>query len=465
MAENKGWEPIRIYGYLGEPNGSQLTRDEIDRLLQATDPDKIDAAGRAFITAMELVGRAPGNATTEDGGIQGALTRAATELAKVWRDDGATTAQNTLRALHATAGAIGDAMLHTGAPLSSYATTLRKYRTTVPTNATPEKTGEVGGTTGDPETNTPKTPDDAARAHLKALNNEIITYNGQLAEGLAFDFPAIAPIEVATRKAPNIDPSGSSNVPTGKDGTWQGGNEDPGGTGGTGGTGGPGSTGSTGSTGNDGVQKPGDQNPGDDKPGPGDKTPGDDKPGDNPPGDDKPGDEKPGDQNPGDQNPGDQKPGDQPPGEDKPGDQKPGQDQQSVPPVIGADPQTELSDFQNNPTGNPPGTPPTTTTNTTTPTPYNPTTTGNPFTPTGVITNGQQPGTGYGTGGTTGGAGAAPAVLRGGTPGTGTGFMPFAPMGAGGENGGEERERDIYDPEGDVWAVPYQTSPTRIEGA
>ncbi|MFI6293149.1 hypothetical protein ACIBEJ_16285 [Nonomuraea sp. NPDC050790] len=453
MPENKGWEPIRIYSYLGEADGGKLTRDEIDRLLQATDPDKVAAAGDAFITAMELVGP-PDGAGGDEEGLQAALTRAATELAKVWRDDGATTAQNTLRALHATAGAIGDAMMRTGAPLSGYAHTLRQYRSTMPSNATPEKTGEVGGTTGDPETNTPPTPDEAARAHLKALNAEIITYNGQLSEGLAFDFPVIEPIEVTTDKAPNIDPSGSSDVPTGRDGTWQAGND------GTGSPTGGNPTGEQKPGGTPGDQKPGDQTPGDDTPGqdrPGEDKPGEDRPGDDQPGDDKPGDDKPGEDTPGDDRPGEQKPEDQAP--DNPGDQKPGQDPESVPPVIGANPETELSDFQNNPTGTPPTT--TTPTPTPTPTPSNPTTTGNPFTPNGVITNGQPPGTGYGTG-ATGGAGASPAVLRGGTPGTGTGFMPFMPGAAGGENGSGERERDIYDPEGDVWSVPHPTSPTKI---
>ena len=49
----------------------------------------------------------------------------------MWSGEDAAKVQTTLRKLHATAGAPGDAMLATGVPLSWYAERLRHYRDTI----------------------------------------------------------------------------------------------------------------------------------------------------------------------------------------------------------------------------------------------------------------------------------------------------------------------------------------------
>lgn len=72
---------------------------------------------------------------------------------------------------------------------------------------------------------------------------------------------------------------------------------------------------------------------------------------------------------------------------------------------------------------------------------------------------------GFGTGFGVGGAQAGESVLGGlrpGQAGAGSSFMPYAPGGAAGSEGREEREREIYDPEPDVWRVTSTISPDRI---
>ncbi|MFI6733797.1 WXG100 family type VII secretion target [Nonomuraea sp. NPDC050451] len=439
------WKPIRLYDYLGDSKpGIFVTRAQVVSYLKATDPDRIESAGNSYIKAAELVhGKS---------GLEGTLMKAAEELAEVWRGDGATTALEALRLLHASAAALGDAMEKTGKPMVQYAQQLRTSKTTMPGPTALSITTNVDN---EPSTNlNPQLGsagylvDVAARNHLEQLNNKINDLNAQMAEGLAFKLPEIQPMVVETQKQDHLDPGSGTNTPSGETRYWTGDGTGDGSKGSTGtdGTTGTGRDGSDGSNGSDGK---GDQNPGKDQ------DPGRDDPGQDPgKGQDDPSTGDPSDP---------QQPGNGTGTGGSP--QKPGDQDQSVPPVIGADPpKTQLADA-----GNP--TFPTTTTPTTgypqqstpnlltnPPTTQVPTST--PFSPVpGQGAGG--PGTWYGMGGS--GSGAAPAVLRGGAGASGPGIMAYPPggMGAGGDQR-SERDREIYDPEGDIWSSTHQTSPDRI---
>lgn len=442
------WKPIRLYDYLGDSKpGIFVTRAQIVSYLKATDPDRIESAGNSYVKAAELVhGKS---------GLEGTLLKAAEELAEVWRGEGATTALEALRLLHASAAALGDAMEKTGKPMVEYARQLRTSKTTMPgpTALSPstDVDNESSTTLNSPQLGTGgMLVDSAARAHLEQLNNKINELNAQLADGLAFKLPEIQPMVVETQKQQPLDPGSGTKTPSGETRYWTG-DGSKGSTGSDGTSSGGGRDGSDGSNGSDGK---GDQNPGKDQ------DPGRDDPGQDPGKDQD--DPSTGTQDPG--NP--QQPGNGPGTGGSP--QKPGDQDQSVPPVIGADPpKTQLADA-----GNPNF--PTTTTTTTPTTGYphqstptvltNPTTTqvptSTPFSP----VPGQSPGganTWYGTGGSA--AGAAPSVLRGGSAASGTGLMAYPPggMGAGGDQS-SERNREIYDPEGDIWSPPHQVGPDRI---
>ncbi|MFC4115560.1 hypothetical protein [Nonomuraea zeae] len=468
------WKPIRIYDYLGvTAPDCNTTRAQIANWLNSADPDRVERAGQSYMDAAKLV--------RGDDGVEGAFMKAAEELAEVWRGDGATKALKALRLLHASAGALGAAMHQTGEPMTQYAERIRHYKSTMPAPSiqenlngglsnnggnygtlgeettpliTSENTG--GGTTGSPELPL-LTPDALARKHLENLNNEILELNSQIAEGLTFEVPDINPMTVDTENAPKLNPGSGTETPTGRTEYWTGNGSDGGGTGGgTNGTGGTGSTGGTGGNGQgDQSGSSGDQGSGQDGRDPGqdqgsgqDQTPGGDGSSTDPQDPSTPG-----------------QPGTGDPSQNQPGTQdQNGTDQQSVPPVIGANDQTQLADANPaNPTTPTTSNPYQSTPNTSliTPTSQMPTTT---TTPNPYSAGPGQPGVGtwYGTGGTA--PTASPAVLRGGaTP--GSGFMAYPPgmgMGGGGADQSSERDREIYDPEGDIWSSQHPTSPEKI---
>ncbi|MEV0380011.1 hypothetical protein [Nonomuraea sp. NPDC050643] len=446
------WKPIKLYEYLGDTKpGFLTTRAQVVAYLKNTDPDRIESAGNSYVKAAELV--------HGKNGLEGTLMKAAEELAEVWRGDGATEALKALRLLHASAAALGDAMEKTGKPMAEYGRQLRTYRSTMPSSTFAGATTDVEN---EPEQLLPAQNsmgylvDNAARAHLEKLNNKITELNAQMAAGLAFQLPEIKPLTVDTQQAPKLDPGSGTDTPTGQTQYWNGGGSD--GTGGSSGSsGGGGSDGGGNSGGKDDTGDTGGSDGDTTQP---DRPEGQD-PGQNDPGQDDPGQDDPGQDDPGQ---GDPTTPDRP-GAETPQDQPEGQDQ-SVPPVIGADtPRTELAD------AGPTTTTPPTTTTTPTANPYGPTPT--VLTPTGQFPPGTTnpygigpgtPGGGswYGPGGAT--PSTSPAVLRGGAGTPGAGFMGYPPMmgaGAGGEQG-DERSREIYDPEGDVWSSPHQTSPDRI---
>jgi hypothetical protein len=459
------WKPIRIYDYLGATApGGNTTRAQVAAWLNSADPDRIERAGQSYLDAAKLV--------RGDDGVEAAFMKAAEELAKVWQGEGATKALKALRLLHASAGALGAAMHQTGEPMTEYAARVRHYKSTMPAPSIQESLngGSAGGTGVGPDGTTPLitsentgggltgsptlpslTPDARARKHLENLNNEILELNAKISEGLAFQVPEINPISVDTENAPKLNPGSGTETPTGKTTYWTGGGTDGTGTGGSTGNDQSGTSGDRPSSQNPG-QNPGqdqNQNPGQSQ------NPGQDSGQDQTPGQD---DSATDPQNP--SNPGQN--GTDNPSQNQPGTQD-GTDQQSVPPVISADNQTQLADANPaNPTtpttSNPYQSTPTTTVTPTTQVPTT-TTTPNPYSAAPG-----QPGTGtwYGTGGTA--PTASPAVLRGGAA-SGSGFMAYPPgmgMGGAGADQSSERDREIYDPEGDIWSSPHQTSPERI---
>ncbi|MFI7450709.1 hypothetical protein ACIBQX_24655 [Nonomuraea sp. NPDC049714] len=469
MAEN--WKPIKLYVYLGSVTPPQGTsRETVLEYLNSADPDAIERAGRSYVEAAKLVqGDAGGK-----GGVQGAVMKAAEDLAAVWRGGDAANALKALRLLHASAGALGQAMKQTGEPLTKYAGEVRRYRTMVadlppaplikpmPTfaNGGIDLPGGNGVTAppvisayGPNGLTGPVIDSDAqARKRLEELNVVIYDLNSQIADGLAFQMPNITPMEVNTEQAPQLDPGSGTKVPYGTTRYWSDG---------TGG--GPGGdysdyTGSSGSEDSSGSGRPGD-----DTPGPGDRPGGQD--------DDTPGHE----QDQGGRDPVDGS-DDDPSSTDRPGNglpqqpeqQQPGENQdggeREVPAVIGGEDRgTQLADATTTTT------PPTTTTTTPanphtsmpttayTPTAQTPFTTTNPFSTPGGPTGG----TWYGAG--TPASAASPAVLRGGPATAGNGFMGYPPGGMGaGSNEGEERTREYYDPEGDLWSPAQEIGPHTI---
>lgn len=444
------WKPIKLYTYLGRTTPPQnVSRETVLDYLNSADPDAIERAGRNYVEAAKLV--------QGDAGVQGAVMKAATELASVWRGGDAAEALKALRLVHASAGALGQAMQQTGEPLITYAGEVRRYRTMVADLPAASKenadggmidrtkigsTGGIGetapplinGNTGDELSGIPflaSSPDEQARKRLEELNRVIYGLNGKIADGLAFQMPDIAPLEVDTQQAPRLDPGSGTKVPNGTTTYWTGD-----------GTSGPGGADSSGSG------RPGDgtQDPGAPRDGTGNQTPGgeQDQDGRDPAtGSDDPASP---------QRPGGDVPQQQPSAQDQDGGER------EVPAVIGGEDQrTRLADAT---------TPTTTTTNPHTSMPttaYTPTTqmpvnTATPFSTPG----GPNAGTWYGSGGSA--TAAAPAVLRGGPATAGGGFMGYPPggMGGAGANGGEERNREFYDPEGDVWSSPEKAGPGKI---
>ncbi|GAB3152145.1 WXG100 family type VII secretion target [Microbispora hainanensis] len=471
MGAEAGWEPIKVYASLDGLDPDNLSREQIKQKLDAASPDAVRRAGRAFIDAADLVGGKVGGNGPSETGIQAALSRTAKELASVWRGPAAEQVQSALRALYATAGALGDAMTASGAAMSWYADVVSDAKRNFPAAPGGSDQGAGGGTSGTPApTPSPSasssasprslptpapspgpTPypskDEAARAHFRRLNQQIQEANNAFAEGLAFELPAVEPLHIDLVDSPRIRVGGTGAPTTTSDGVWHGGSYGDG-TSGTGASGsgssgsGSGGGGGTGGTGSDGTGSGGS---GTDGPG-GTGDPGSSDPGQNGPGQDGTGQDGAG------QNAG------QPGGS--------GDGSGTAPPVIGGSDRTDLANAHPLPTGtNPAGTIPNGLTGY--PDAHLPVTTTGPtgtLPPGGVIgTYGGQRG-GFGTSFGVGGVQAGEAVLGGLRPGQGGGssFMPYGPAGAAGSEGREERQREIYDPEPDVWRVTGTTSPDCI---
>ncbi|MBE3008822.1 hypothetical protein IL992_06420 [Microbispora sp. NEAU-D428] len=450
MGSDSGWELIKIYESLYGLDSGNLTREQIKQKLDAAKPDDMGRAGQAFLDAANLVGGTIGGNGPSEAGIQAALSRTAKELAQVWRGPAAVEVQSALRALYATAGALGDAMASSGAAMSWYASVVKEAQANFPAATDKSDEGAGGGTTGSPPTDA----DEAARNHFRKLNEDIQQANNAFADGLAFELPAIEPMTIDLSQSPRIHVGGTGAPVTSTD-AWHGGSYGDGTSGsGTGSnTGGSGSTGSgssgsgSGGGGHSGGGSGSDSHGSDGSGGTG--TDGSGSAGD-PGGSSDTGQTGTG-QNAG-QNTG------QPGGS--------GDGSGTAPAVIGGSDRTDLANAHPLPVGtNPAGTTPNGLTGY--PDAHAPTTAGPTGTlpPGGVIgTYGGQRG-GFGTGFGVGGAQAGESVLGGlrpGQAGAGSSFMPYGPAGAAGSEGREEREREIYDPEPDVWRVTSAISPDRI---
>ncbi|WP_432930047.1 WXG100 family type VII secretion target [Microbispora sp. CA-135349] len=446
MGAEAGWEPIKVYASLYGLDQDTLSREQIKQKLDASKPDEVYRAGQAFIDAADLVGGKVGGNGPSEIGIQAALSRTAKELAEVWRGPAAEQVQSALRALYATAGALGEAMTRSGVALSSYADAVRDAKTNFPAAPSGSDENAGGGTTGSPAPD----PDETARTHFRALNQRIQEVNDSFAEGLAFQLPAIEPLRIDLANSPRIHVGGTGAPVTSSDGVWHGRSYGDG----TAGSGyaGPGSTGSgsggpgSGGTGADGSGVDGSGGAG----GPGTTSPSPD-PGGSP----DPGQASTGQTDPGQADQGQTGPGPASGSGDGPG---------TAPAVIGGSDRTDLATTHPLPGGTvPAGAAPPTLTGY--PDPHIPVTTAGPtgaLPPGGVIGTYGGARTGYGVGA----AGEAGAVLGGyrtGQGGAGSSYLPYAPAAGGaGAGGQDEREREIYDPEPDVWRVTSAISPDRI---
>ncbi|MGI5161057.1 WXG100 family type VII secretion target [Microbispora sp. CA-102843] len=458
MGAEAGWEPIKVYESLYGLDQNNLSREQIKQKLDAAKPDEVHRAGQAFIDAADLVGGKVGGNGPSEMGIQAALSRTAKDLAEVWRGPAAEQVQSALRALYATAGALGDAMTASGAAMSWYADVVRDARTNFPAAPSGSDEGAGGGTTGSP----PPDPDEAARNHFRALNEKIQEANNAFAEGLAFDLPAIEPLHIDLASSPRIHVGGTGAPVTSTDGVWHGGSYGNGTSGsGTGGSGSAGSGSGSGGSGSGGGGHSGGGSGGADGTGSGngDGTGGSGSAGD--PGragssQDPGGSADPGQAGTG-QNAGQNTGGNtgQPGGS--------GDGSGTAPAVIGGgSDRTDLANAHLLPGGT---TPAGTTPNGLTgyPDARIPVTTSGPtnaLPPGGVIGVYGGARTGYGAG-VTGEAGAVLGGYRTGQSGAGSPLFPYAPGGAD-AGGQDEREREIYDPEPDVWRVPSVISPDRI---
>ncbi|MEU7896858.1 WXG100 family type VII secretion target [Nonomuraea sp. NPDC049152] len=480
MAEST-WANIKIYSFLYELGDEKgLTHAQIKAFLDNTNPESLRRAGEEFVFAAAKL--------DDQSGLQARVMRTHRALVTSWHGKDAAQAQKTLREIHGTAKALHDALKSTGEQLKKYAKALEHYKSNVPGGTISLNGGSTGSSlysdyglnppapsTGSsstysvPEWLTPPTSgnskpsvasnplgDILAREHLRKLNNEIAEINMALPEGLAFALPEVKPLDFSGHKADNVTVR-DDRVPDSTSRTWTSGSDSPGGSGSSN-TGGPGSS-------SPGPEQPG----GGQDPGPGDPKPQDPQPQDPKPEDPKPQDPKPQDPQPQDPTPGTPEPSPQPPGQPGGTPETPG-GQPTTPPVIGGDESrgTDLADATT--TAPNPVTPTTTTTppadylgpNPPPRTTTTPLVTPNMIGPDGVI--GREGGVmGYGTFGS-GNPAAAPGVLRG-TGGMGSSMYPFAPGGMGGaaSEGCDERDRQIYDPEGDAFVIKTDgTSPGRI---
>ncbi|MEU6425892.1 hypothetical protein ABZ860_08310 [Microbispora sp. NPDC046973] len=449
MGSDSGWELIKIYESLYGLDQGNLTREQIKQKLDAAKPDDVGRAGQAFLDAADLVGGTIGGNGPAESGIQAALSRTAKELAQVWRGPAAVEVQSALRALYATAGALGDAMASSGAAMSWYASVVKEAQANFPAATDKSGEGAGGGTTGSPPTDA----DEAARNHFRKLNEDIQQANNAFADGLAFELPAIEPMTIDLTQSPRIHPGGT-NAPTNHPGGVWHGDSSGDGTSGSGtsgsGTGGSGSTGS----GSSGSGSGGGGHSGDGSGSGGTGSGGTGTDGSGNAGD------------PGGSGTGQTGTGQTGTGQNAGHDTGQSGGSGTAPAVIGGSDRTDLANAHPLPVGT---TSAGTTPNALTgyPDAHIPVTTTGPgatLPPGGVIgTYGGQRG-GYGTGFGVG-AQAGESVLgglRAGQAGAGSSFMPYGPAGAAGSEGREEREREIYDPEPDVWRVSSAISPDRI---
>lgn len=210
-----GWKPIKVYKALNDIGIGQPTREQVVSMLNSTDPDAIERAGRSLVQAAELL-----SGTGQDAGLRGALRKAAEELAEAWSGPAAAKAQEALRSLYATADSLGDAMRATGEPLQDYASRLRHYRDNLPGQSAPS-----GGRPGEPAPSPgpPPVTDEDFQEHLRKLNSEIVALNDRLPDGVAYDLPQIGSYAIDLPDAPSIDTGADPDLPTTVDDvTWDG---------------------------------------------------------------------------------------------------------------------------------------------------------------------------------------------------------------------------------------------------
>ncbi|MEU7936444.1 WXG100 family type VII secretion target [Microbispora bryophytorum] len=490
MGAEAGWEPIKVYTSVDGLDPNNLSREQIKQKLDAASPDTVRRAGQAFIDAADLVGGKVGGSGPSEVGIQAALSRTAKELAAVWRGPAAEEVQSALRALYATAGALGDAMTASGAAMSWYADVVSDAKTNFPAGPSGSggsNEGAGGGTNGTPSpypspplsssssSRSFSTPapspgampypdgDEAARAHFRKLNQQIQEANNAFAEGLAFELPAVEPLHIDLANSPRIHVGGTGAPTTTSDGVWHGGSYGDGttgsgstgsGSGGSGSGGGGQSGGGSGGTDGSGAGGSGSGGTGS---GTGGGTGGGDT-GSGGGGADRPG----GTGDPGAGDPGaGGAPGAGQPGTGQPGGS--GDGSGTAPAVIGGG-STELATTHPLPGATAPaGTTPHALTGY--PDPRIPLPTAGPtgtLPPGGVIGVYGGARTGYGAGAAVEGGGLL-GGYRAAQGGAGSSFLPYAPAAGGAGTGGQdEREREIYDPEPDVWRVTSTISPDRI---
>ncbi|MEV6982914.1 WXG100 family type VII secretion target [Sphaerisporangium sp. NPDC051017] len=428
--------------------------ESVRKKLENTDPDGISTAGGAYIRAAEVLGD-----------TVSLIESVAGSMAGDWKDQSSKQAQEALRLLHASARELSERARQVGAAHNIYADELRKAKANLPDSGhfhfdddIPENVKSISPVTmisgwlaGETETDNEK-----ARKHLEELNKQITTvYNGlpvEVTTVLPAPGPPVTP-PIDTVNYPKGDPySGSPSSGTGYDGSGSsyGGNYPGGGKNGSisypGGSGIPGSSDpgtGPGGTGPGGTGQP----PGGGSglpPGTGTGTGGTDIPGGGlPPGSGTNTGQPPG-LDPGDPR-GTGLAGVQPPGTNT---MPPGTTQLNTPPGLG------------NPTGLPNGL--------TTPPGMNVPTSGytgplgtGPF---GAGPLGTGPGASLGGGtsyGGAGGLGAAGQALAGRAPAAGPmGGMPFMPMGGGGADGTQERERSTWLTEDEsVWGGDGPVAP------
>ncbi|WP_169986088.1 WXG100 family type VII secretion target [Microbispora sp. H10836] len=470
MGAEAGWEPIKVYASLDGLDPENLSREQIKQKLDASSPDAVRRAGRAFTDAADLVGGKVGGNGPSEIGIQAALSRTAKELSAVWRGPAAEQVQSALRALYATAGALGDAMTASGAAMSWYADVVSDAKTNFPAAPGGSDEGAGGGTSGRPSpipspssfsSASPRSlpspapspgpapylnEDEAARAHFRKLNEQIQEANNAFAEGLAFELPAVEPLHIDLADSPRIRVGGTGAPTTTSDGVWHGGSYGDGSTGSGSADSGSNGSGSGGSGSGGGGHSGGGSGGADGSGGTGSGGGGADGSGGT------------GDPGTGGLPGTGGAPGQ--PGTGQPGGS--GDGSGTAPAVIGGG-STDLATTHPLPGATAPaGTTPNALTGY--PDPRIPLPTAGPtgtLPPGGVIGVYGGARTGYGAG-VAGEAGGLLGGYRTGQSGAGSSFLPYAPAGGAGTGGQDEREREIYDPEPDVWRVTSTISPDRI---
>lgn len=211
-----GWKPIKIYKTLDGVGIGKPTREQVESMLNSTDPDAVESAGRSLVKAAELL-----NGTGQDAGLRGALRKAAEDLAEAWSGPAAAKAQEALRSLYATTDSLGEAMRATGEPLQEYAGRLRHYRANMPGQSTSNSDARPGEPA--PSPGPPPVTDEHFQEHLRRLNSEVIGLNARLPDGVAYDLPQIGSYAIELPDAPPIDTGSDPDLPvTVDDVAWSG---------------------------------------------------------------------------------------------------------------------------------------------------------------------------------------------------------------------------------------------------